>query len=578
MDDVIFAGTAKRPALGRAEVALTIDNSAGLLPIDFTEVTITRTLFRTRRQRVRHQRRAVPAARHPGAALRHRRRPPAARHRLPGPDRRRPQRPPRGPPPHHRGGGRRPEVPQAQGEGGAPAGRHRGQPDPAAGPAARGAPPAAAARAPGRRRPSPRRRGGRAAGPAHATSPGRELTTLRRRLADGRRGPSRAGQRGGAPPQDAGRARHRGAGRRGRARSASGGDDLGDALVRFESLRERARGLAALLAERRRGIERERGAFVDQAVIASLEADAARLAASWRRSPPKRATLAPQAEELARAEASPVRRPRRLRGSLGRGVPAPSGRAAEVRGELAALRTGVERGEVELDRVHATASPRSTTSSRRRGRRGRPAPRARPPTPRPPRARWSSGSGRPRPRRAEAEIARRRRQRPRSERPRPTATPGRPAPRRWRLALDEARARAGAERLARSTGSSARCSTSSTSTTGGRRPFEAAAGEALAAVVVDGVDAARQALAALAGDDVGGAVLALGAARPSRPAPSAGEPVRRHVRSPRPDVEALLDALLGPPWWSTAAGRRPSTPRSPTPRPSSSPAPATASA
>src|SRR5512134_1095943 len=47
MDDVIFAGTAKRPALGRAEVALTIDNSAGLLPIDFTEVTITRTLFRT---------------------------------------------------------------------------------------------------------------------------------------------------------------------------------------------------------------------------------------------------------------------------------------------------------------------------------------------------------------------------------------------------------------------------------------------------------------------------------------------------------------------------------------------------
>jgi chromosome segregation protein len=47
MDDVIFAGTAERPALGRAEVSLTIDNSAHLLPIDFTEVTITRTLFRT---------------------------------------------------------------------------------------------------------------------------------------------------------------------------------------------------------------------------------------------------------------------------------------------------------------------------------------------------------------------------------------------------------------------------------------------------------------------------------------------------------------------------------------------------
>jgi len=47
MDDVIFAGTSKRPALGRAEVALTIDNSAGLLPIEFSEVTLSRTLFRT---------------------------------------------------------------------------------------------------------------------------------------------------------------------------------------------------------------------------------------------------------------------------------------------------------------------------------------------------------------------------------------------------------------------------------------------------------------------------------------------------------------------------------------------------
>src|SRR5438105_6163841 len=47
MDDVIFAGTAKRDALGRAEVSLTIDNSAGLLPIEFAEVTITRTLWRS---------------------------------------------------------------------------------------------------------------------------------------------------------------------------------------------------------------------------------------------------------------------------------------------------------------------------------------------------------------------------------------------------------------------------------------------------------------------------------------------------------------------------------------------------
>jgi chromosome segregation protein len=47
MDDVVFAGTAGRPALGRAEVSLTIDNSDGALPIEYAEVTISRLLFRS---------------------------------------------------------------------------------------------------------------------------------------------------------------------------------------------------------------------------------------------------------------------------------------------------------------------------------------------------------------------------------------------------------------------------------------------------------------------------------------------------------------------------------------------------
>jgi chromosome segregation protein len=47
MEDVIFAGTSTRGPLGRAEVVLTIDNSDGALPIDYTEVTISRTLFRS---------------------------------------------------------------------------------------------------------------------------------------------------------------------------------------------------------------------------------------------------------------------------------------------------------------------------------------------------------------------------------------------------------------------------------------------------------------------------------------------------------------------------------------------------
>src|ERR671939_878059 len=46
MEDVIFAGTAGRPPLGRAEVLLTIDNTDGALPIEYSEVTISRTMFR----------------------------------------------------------------------------------------------------------------------------------------------------------------------------------------------------------------------------------------------------------------------------------------------------------------------------------------------------------------------------------------------------------------------------------------------------------------------------------------------------------------------------------------------------
>ncbi|WP_146341501.1 chromosome segregation SMC family protein [Nesterenkonia sp. NBAIMH1] len=47
MEDVIFAGTSERQPLGRASVSLTIDNTDGLLPIEYSEVTISRTMFRT---------------------------------------------------------------------------------------------------------------------------------------------------------------------------------------------------------------------------------------------------------------------------------------------------------------------------------------------------------------------------------------------------------------------------------------------------------------------------------------------------------------------------------------------------
>ena len=70
MEDVIFAGTSTRGPLGRAEVSLTIDNTDGALPIEYSEVTISRTLFRNGASEYAINGETVPAARRAGAAQR----------------------------------------------------------------------------------------------------------------------------------------------------------------------------------------------------------------------------------------------------------------------------------------------------------------------------------------------------------------------------------------------------------------------------------------------------------------------------------------------------------------------------
>src|SRR5438034_9105116 len=47
MEDVIFNGTKTRKPLGMSEVSLTIENTKGILPTEYSEVTITRRLFRS---------------------------------------------------------------------------------------------------------------------------------------------------------------------------------------------------------------------------------------------------------------------------------------------------------------------------------------------------------------------------------------------------------------------------------------------------------------------------------------------------------------------------------------------------
>jgi chromosome segregation protein len=544
MDDVIFAGTAKRPALGRAEVALTIDNSAGLLPIDFTEVTVTRTLFRTgdseyaingvpcrlldiqdllsdtgvgRQQHVivsQGQIDAVLNARpeerrliieEAAGVLKYRKRKEKAERRLVATEGN-----------LNRLGDLLREV--------------RRQLRPLE-----------------RQADAARRHGDLVAElrSLHLFLAGRELTTLRRRLGDGSAARAELAtednllRKALAELDTAVMAAEAELGH-------AGGDDLGDALVRFESLREKARGLVAVLTERRRGIDRERGAFVDQAVIATLEAEATRLGAELADAAAEAEALAPQIEELARAETALAEARATFEQEWADGVPAPSGRAAEARGELAALRSGVERGESELARARA----RLATLEEKLTRLAAEADRLRA------EAGDAESAEAPLVERlaaAEAQRAAAESQVAEAEAALRAADGDRHA---WTaraealsLALDQARSRAGAERLASIDGVVGTLLDLVEIDDGWEPAVEAAAGEALAAVVVEGVAAARAAIAALhadgAGDAVGGAVLALGAARQGATPPAVGEPVRRHVRAARPDVSSLLDALLG---------------------------------
>ncbi|MSO86481.1 MAG: chromosome segregation protein SMC [Acidimicrobiia bacterium] len=546
MDDVIFAGTARRSALGRAEVSLTIDNSAGMLPIDFTEVTITRTLFRTgdseyaindvpcrlldiqdllsdtgvgRQQHVivsQGQIDAVLNARpeerrliieEAAGILKYRKRKEKAERRLISTEGN-----------LTRLGDLLREV--------------RRQLRPL------------------ERQADAARRHGDLVAELRALQvflAGRDLTTLHRRLADGGAARAELTNEDGLLRRTLGELDAAVLNAEAEL-GYTGADDLGDDLVRFEALREKARGLVALLSERRRGIERERGAFVDQAVIATLEAEANRLTSELAASDAEAEDLVPQQEELSQAQGALADARTAFEQDWAQGVvAAPAGQAAEARGELAAMRAGVERGDGERHRVEASLVVLGEKLSRLAAETDRL--RAEAET-----ASSAEGPLVERLAGAEQQRADAEKQVAEAEATLRAADGDRHA---WTaraealgLALDQARARAGAERLAEVDGVVGTLLELIEVDDGWDAAVEAAAGEALAAVVVDGVEAARAAIVALqsgtdAGEAVGGAVLALGATRTSRVAPTVGEPVRRHVRAARPDVGALLDALLG---------------------------------
>ena len=337
-----------------------------------------------------------------------------------------------------------------------------------------------------------------------------------------------------------------------------GGDDLGDDLVRFESLCERARGLAAAARRAppwRRARPRRRRST--RASSPSLEAEAARLAGElvdveaeaaalrpagrgagrgrggagrraraasrrdWaegvaapeRRTPPRSAaSWPPCAAASSGARARPTACAARLDALAEQDRRASPSEAERLRGELAAA----EQAELPLvEALDGAEQRRAEAEAAVADRRGRARARAE----REHARLGGPGRGpRPRPRRG----------------PRPA-----PAPSAWPA----------------STACSAPLLDLVEIDAGWEAAFEAAAGEALAAVVVDGVDAGRRALAALHGEATQRA--------PSSPSAPPAASARRRRWASRcaatsgrrgPRSSRCSTRWSAPPSWSTAAG------------------------
>jgi len=543
MDDVIFAGTGRRPALGRAEVSLTIDNTRGVLPIDFAEVTITRTLFRTsgeseyalngvpcrlldlqellsdsgvgRQQHIivsqgnldavldsrpEDRRLIVEEA---AGILKFRRRKEKAERRLEGTE---------------ANLVRLTDLLREVGRQLRPLER---QADAA-------------------------RRHGDLVGELHALRVflrGREVAVLTARhdaAVHARAGlvGEEAALKAELEVLDASvAAAEARVTELGRARLGS--IPLGDAVGRLEALRERARGLVAVVGERRRSVERDLAVSVDSALIAALDDDAARLRAELDDVEAAAAAMAARFEELAQGEAELARE----RAALGE----PSTRAnaaAEARGELGALRTNLDRGRADLARLEhrlagldARAATLGDESERVRLELARLAA-----------AEAEAVTARER---AEAERVAAATTRDTAE---AAVREARNGYRTWvaraealTLAVDEFRGRGDTDRLAGVDGVLGPLLDLVDVEPGFEAAFEAAVVEAVGAVVVDGVATGRRLLDDLAGGARPTGVLPVGSLLDPPDGVSShcpARPLRSVVRSTHPGVERLLRHLL----------------------------------
>jgi chromosome segregation protein len=526
MDDVIFAGTAKRPALGRAEVSITIDNSDGTLGLDFTEVTVSRILFRTGDSEymingvscrlldvqellsdagVGRQQHVIVSQGQIDAVL-----------------------------------NARPEDRRAIIEEAAGVLKFRKRKEKAE--RRLDATEANLLRVQDllrevRRQLRPLERQAKAA-ERHGSLieeltglktfvAGREIAGLRTKLealaviklesstAEGELKAALAALDTSVMAIEA-------------QLSARGASDISDRLVHVEQLRERARGLAAVLVERRRSLERDKGQLLDAGVVANLEADAARFRHEIEKTAGELGLLEPETGQLGFDEESFKSERENIMDA--------------VRGELKSIRSSLERTEAELRRLvsRKVSLSERLQASREDTERFR--------------TDCDEAGAIEAPLVGEVEVAEQAlieaqstveaRKSIRNELAEDAS--------KWsarvealQMALDAARARAGAERLEGVDGVLGTLLDLIEIDEGWEPVVEAALGESLTAVVVADPTAGRRALDALRSSDTSGAVIALGARPAAPPTPIVGDAVRPHTRSQRPGVNDLLDGLLG---------------------------------
>ncbi len=551
MDDVIFAGTSKRPALGRAEVSLTIDNSSGMLPIDFTEVTLSRLLFRSGDSEYaingvpcrlldiqellsdsgvgRHQHvivsqgnidavlNARPEDRRliieeAAGVLKFRRRKERAERRLTSTE------------------ANLIRVQDLLRE-------VRRQLRPL------------------ERQADAARRHGALVGELRALDlhlAGRELARLRGNLEESTRLQGDLRDQSQRVKAELGNADARLIASETEL-AALGETEVGELHSRYETLRERSRGLLALLAEQRRGLGREIEAAVDAALVASLEAERAQLRIEQDQLDRSVTEAADADSDLQESETELARRWLSFEDEWGEGVPAPTGDASAQRSEKSALESARTRGEGDREQLLR----RKETIQQRLDRlaaglggaeAGKAEQSAAVPQLRASADQLASDSVA-----SEASLT------AAAENARACGAEHSG----WQarvdaltLALDEARHRAGAERLADVDGVLGTLLDLLQIDDGWEDAFEAAAGEALGAVVVSGTANARQALSELAAGDHSGAIIALESMSAGHSGANASDDrtdpdhLRSHVRpsagnsATTREIDSLLDVLL----------------------------------